>query len=124
MATILIIDDDEAVRRSIARLLQRAGYSTLEAVDGSDAIHLYAENAGSIDAATLDLAMPVTDGAATLAMLRAYDPTLPIVVVSAFPEPEGLPGRAPGDKRLVGYVQKPFESIELTSELERVMAGR
>ncbi len=121
MTTILVVDDDDAVRRSMLRLLKNAGFETLEARDGSEAIHMFAEHSGVITAVTLDLAMPTTNGAETLAMLRAYAPQLPIIVASAYPEPHDLPGRKPGD-RGVGYLQKPFTAIELTTEVERVIA--
>lgn len=121
METILVVDDDDAVRHALVRLLKNAGFATLEARDGSEAIHLFAAHSGKITAVTLDLAMPTTNGAETLAMLRAYAPQLPIIVASAYPEPHDLPGRQPGD-RGVGYLQKPFSAVELTTELERVIA--
>ncbi len=121
MDTILVVDDDDAVRKALVRLLKNAGFATLEARDGSEAIHLFAEHAGTITAVTLDLAMPTTNGAETLTMLRAYAPQLPIIVASAYPEPHDLPGRQRGE-RGVGYLQKPFSAIELTTELERVIA--
>jgi CheY-like chemotaxis protein len=121
MKMILVVDDDDAVRRSMVRLLTHAGFGTLEARDGSEAIHMFAGHAGEITAVTLDLAMPTTNGAETLTMLRAYAPQLPVIVASAYPEPHDLPGRQPGD-RGVGYLQKPFTAIELTTELERVIA--
>jgi CheY-like chemotaxis protein len=120
MMTILVVDDDDAVRRSMVRLLKNAGFDTLEARDGSEAVHMFAEHSGKITAVTLDLAMPTTNGAETLTMLRAYAPQLPIIVASAYPEPRDLPGRKAGE-RGVGYLQKPFTAIELTTEVERVI---
>jgi CheY-like chemotaxis protein len=118
--TILVIDDDDAVRRGLLRLLQNAGFETLEARDGSEAIHIFAERSDSITAMTLDLEMPTTNGRDTLAMLSAYAPDLPIVIATAYPKPDDLIGRQLGE-RGVGYLQKPFTAIELTAELRRVI---
>jgi two-component system cell cycle sensor histidine kinase/response regulator CckA len=118
--TILVIDDDDAVRRGLVRLLQTAGFDTLEARDGSEAIHIFAERSDSITAVTLDLEMPTTNGRDTLAMLSEYAPELPIIVATAYPKPDDLLGRQPGE-RGVGYLQKPFTMIELTAELRRVI---
>jgi len=119
--TVLVIDDDAAVRRAIARMLRAEGFSMVEARDGSEAIHVFAERAQEIVAATLDLMMPNTDGRETLAMLSAYAPDLPIVVSTAFPQPDNLIGRVPGTKA-VGYLQKPYTAQALARELRRVIA--
>ena len=118
--TILVIDDDDAVRRGLLRLLTSAGFETLEARDGSEAIHIFAERSGSITAVTLDLEMPTTNGRDTLAMLSAYALDLPIIIATAYPKPDDLIGRQLGE-RGVGYLQKPFTVIELTAELRRVI---
>jgi len=118
--TILIIDDDPRVRATLVHMLTSAGYRTLEARDGSEAIHLFADRSREITAVTLDLVMPTTDGKETLAMLSAYAPNLPIVIATAY-GPKELTGRVPGT-RGVGYLQKPFTTAELTAELRRVIA--
>jgi two-component system cell cycle sensor histidine kinase/response regulator CckA len=118
--TILVIDDDDAVRRGVVRLLKSAGFDTLEARDGSEAIHVFAGHAQTITAVTLDLEMPTTNGRATLAMLSEYAPRLPIIIATAYPLPEDLLGRRPGEPG-VGYLQKPFTVVELKTELRRVI---
>jgi CheY-like chemotaxis protein len=118
--TILVIDDDDAVRRGIVRLLKNAGFEILEARDGSEAIHMFAEHSKTITAVTVDLEMPTTNGRATLAMLSEYAPDLPIIVATAYPLPDDLIGRQPGDAG-VGYLQKPFSAAELNAELRRVI---
>jgi CheY-like chemotaxis protein len=118
--TVLVIDDDAAVRRAMVRLLTGAGFETLEAEDGSQAIHVFAANSGKITAVTLDLAMPTTNGRETLAMLSEFAPNLPIIIATAFPRPNDMLGRQPGE-RGVGYLQKPFTTVELMTELRRVI---
>lgn len=117
--TILVVDDDGAVRRALVKLLQKSGFETLEARDGSEAIHVFAERASEITAVTLDLAMPTTNGLEALTMLSAYAPSLPIVIATAYEEP--VVGERKQRKRGLGFLQKPFKREELTSELRRVI---
>jgi two-component system cell cycle sensor histidine kinase/response regulator CckA len=119
--TVLVIEDDAAVRRALARMLKSEGFGVLEAQDGSEAVHLYGDHAEIIVAATLDLMMPMTDGRETLAMLSSFAPDLPIVVSTAMPMPTDMIGRAPGS-RGVGYLQKPYTPVELAAEVRRVIA--
>lgn len=101
------------------RRLQKSGFATVEARDGSEAIHIYSERAGEITAVTLDLAMPNTNGRETLAMLSEFAPNLPILIVSSTELDEPI-GRRPGT-RGVGFVQKPFTPEELVAALRRVI---
>jgi CheY-like chemotaxis protein len=119
--TVLVIDDDDKVRKALARMLQVEGFATLEARNGSEAVHQYGAHAADIVAATLDLMMPTTDGRETLAMLSEFAKDLPIVVSTALPLPENLLGRVPGS-RGVGYLQKPFSAKQLSDEVRRVIA--
>ncbi len=118
--TVLVVDDDDAVRKAMVRLLKGAGFAALEARDGSEAVHIFGQNAAAITAVTLDIAMPTTNGRETLAMLSEFAPGLPIIIATAFPLPDDLIGRQPGDPG-VGYLQKPFTAVELNTELRRVI---
>jgi len=117
--TILVVDDEDVVRRTMVRMLQHSGFETLEAKDGSEAIHVLAQHHGRISAITLDIAMPTTDGGETLAMLASYTPSMPIVVATAFALGEFFGARA--GTRGIGYLQKPFSREELVTELRRVI---
>lgn len=119
--TVLVVDDADAVRRALVRMLVAEGFDVLEARDGSEAVHLFADHSARIVAATLDLIMPTTDGREALSMLSEFAPKLPIVVSTALPLPDNLVGRVPGS-RGVGYLQKPYSAKELTAELRRVIA--
>ena len=118
--TVLVIEDMDAVRSVLAKMLRSIGFETLEARDGSEAVHIFAENSSTIVAATLDLMMPTTDGREMLAMLSQFAPNLPIVISTALPLPHDLIGRQPGT-RGIGYLQKPYTGAELERELRRVI---
>jgi len=80
MATILIVDDDDALRTLLRRVLVRAGYSILEAANGREALeHLRAQ---PVDLMITDLFMPQQDGLETILALRRMNVHLPIIAMS------------------------------------------
>lgn len=120
--TILVVDDEDAFRGLVVRQLKSAGFNTIEARDGSEAMCAFAERNRQISAVLLDLVMPNTSGSEALAMLRYYAPSLPVVITSGYSaaEARGLMQTERG----VGFLGKPFTSLELATELRRVMAQR
>lgn len=87
-ATVLVIDDDEGVRQSVAAILQARGYRTLLAADGAEAVALFREQQTTIDAVILDLSMPGFGGREVLAQIRAIRPDTPVIIASGYaPEP-------------------------------------
>lgn len=120
--TILVVDDEDEFRTLVVRQLKSAGFDTVEARDGSEAIYAFAEQNRQFSAVLLDLVMPNTCGSEALAMLRYYAPTLPVVITSGYSaaEARGLMER----ERSVGFLAKPFTSVELATELRRVIADR
>ena len=79
-ATVLIIDDDDAVRRTFRRVLQRAGLTVVEAEDGDSGLRICRESTPGL--VLLDLRMPRMDGLDVLSALVAEHPETPVVVVS------------------------------------------
>lgn len=108
---VLIADDESSIRLLVSRVLKRAGFDPVEAVDGQDAIeHL---DAGSYDALVLDLMMPRVDGFGVVDHLIETQPRMmeKTVVMTAFP-------KAAAKERLhhlCCIVSKPFEVAELIS---------
>jgi DNA-binding response OmpR family regulator len=81
-ARVLIVDDNEDVRRILALRLAREGFLVDSAADGREA--LCAVRAGGCDLVVLDLVMPELDGFEVLAQLRAAGSALPIVVITQY----------------------------------------
>lgn len=81
--TILLVDDDRAVRTSVARVLESANYQVLQAADGIEAIEAAERN--RVDLVLLDLNMPRRNGWKTLQDLRENDPLLPVIIITACP---------------------------------------
>lgn len=118
LGAILVVDDEELVRRVVARQLIRAGYSVHEAGSGDEALQLLeslaAEDRDALRAALVDLSMPGLRGPALLTRFKEVFPELPLVVLSGHVEsPEAL-----GDAAAV--LQKPILSGELLRVLESV----
>jgi CheY-like chemotaxis protein len=118
-ATILVVDDEDTFRSLVVRQLQGAGYKTMEARDGTEALGMFADSASEISAVLLDLVMPNTSGSEALSMLRYYSPGLPVVITSGYP-PRDAASLAKTE-RGVGFLAKPFSAAALTAELARVM---
>lgn len=117
--SVLVIDDEDAVREVAACMLNRLGYPTLEACDGAEALELYRTRGETIDLVLLDLTMPAMDGAATLDGLRRLNPTVPVIVVSGVTAAasQEILNRA----QTVGYLTKPFTLDELKAVVSRIV---
>ena len=115
--TILVVDDDEAVRVSVGTLLEEEGYAVVTAADGRDALARLQENNG-ICLILLDLAMPVMDGWEFLAQREANVPRgIPIVLLSGLP----FIGDAPG---VTDFLTKPINSVRLLDCVNRLCRRR
>lgn len=83
---ILLVDDEEPVRRIMRGMLEAFNYRVLTASDGQQACALYRENRDEISVVLTDMMMPVMDGTATIAELRRLNPQLPIIASSGLAE--------------------------------------
>lgn len=83
--TVLVVEDEEAVRAMIRRLLEREGYAVLEANNGADAIRLMQESTGpAVELVLTDLRMPLMGGRELATSLARSQPGLPVVLMSGF----------------------------------------
>ena len=110
---ILVVDDDQAVRDSLARSLQYSGYEVITAHDGVEALARLA--ASRPDAVIMDVMMPRLDGLETTRMLRATGNDVPILVLTAR---DAVGDRVDGlDAGADDYLAKPFALDELLARL-------
>ena len=116
---VLIVDDEPAVRSVAARMVERVGFTTLQASDGVAGVDLFRANADSIACVLLDVSMPGIDGAQALQLMRAIRPDAPIVLMSGYAGEELAERFA--QLRPDGFLYKPFDIAELKACLEGVI---
>jgi two-component system response regulator AtoC len=118
---ILIVDDEDKMRRVLEIMLQRMGYSVVAANDGIEALDLLQSE--SFDLVISDLRMPRLDGVALLERLRASGNEVPVIIVTA----HGTIESAVGAMKLgaCDYILRPFDIEALKLSIDRVFdAGR
>jgi PAS domain S-box-containing protein len=110
-STVLIVEDEEAVRRLIVDLLRGAGYDVLEAADAEEAMAVGEAYAGAIHLLLTDMVMPGMNGRKLAEALRSSHPESKVLLVSGYSE--SLVSADPLD-RSIRYLQKPFTPEHLT----------
>jgi signal transduction histidine kinase len=120
-ATILVVDDEPAVLRSTARLLQRAGFVVLTANGGAEAVALMATQGASVNLILSDVTMPGMGGKLLGEHLKADFATTPVLYMSGHPTGELI------RRKLIAshtpLLHKPFTGAELASEVRRLLTA-
>ena len=118
-ATVLVVEDDETVRRMTVRALGEAGYATLEAADGQEALDLVRDSPDPPDLVVTDLGMPRMDGYELARRLRADHPNLPVLLISGHVHPDPQPAEGGAWPLL----RKPFAPEELVRCVGAMLAA-
>jgi signal transduction histidine kinase len=109
--TVLVADDDVAVRGMLRQVLEGAGYAVVEAVDGRDAVRRFEEQRGRIRLVLLDEVMPGQDGRLTLRQIRSIEPATRAVLLGE--RIEGPSSARPPDLADDVVLPKPAHPVEL-----------
>ena len=115
---ILLVDDEESVRRVAERMLTRVGFAVVCAEDGEVALRVLEQHKSRITCVLLDLTMPKMDGPATLAALRRIHSTVPVILASGYDQQE-LTSRMQGIG-FAGFAQKPYHRETLLALIQQV----
>ena len=115
VATVLVVDDNEAVRVSVAEVLRFVGYTVIESSHGVDAFRLL--RVMRFDAMVLDLRMPYLDGPSLLAALPKAPP---VIILSAY-EPSGDDVRGGLKRWVIRWLKKPVPVHELLDTVAAVL---
>lgn len=116
---VLVVDDEEIVRKVLQQILARAGYEVLVAENGAEAIRIFAKNAKRICLVVLDLVMPVMSGKEALPHLLTMKPGIPIIVSSGQSEGECM--RELQEPRIAAFLQKPYRPSTFAAKVQEVM---
>lgn len=119
--TILLVEDDEALRELILSALTGAGYTVLEAANGTEGLLIAKKRDGAIDLVLTDVVMPVMSGPKMATRISALFPEIPILYMSGYSESangyQEILSRSP-------LLQKPFELATLTREVRAMLNRR
>lgn len=118
---ILIVDDEENILQITKATLEKFGYRTLTASDGTEAMATYAQRGDEIALVLTDMAMPFMDGAATIRALRKLNPTLPIIAASGLTTPEQS-GEIQNN-HVNAFLAKPYTAEKLLTTIAAVLAN-
>ena len=121
MARIIVIDDNEAARSTMRRVLERVGHEVLEASDGAAGLKLLAET--GVTLVITDIFMPGQDGIVTLGRIRKEFPGVRVIAVSGGDATGRIDLRR--DAELLGAartLRKPFAPAELRRAVEETLA--
>jgi PAS domain S-box-containing protein len=105
--TVLVVEDEETVRRTVERILIVLGFDVVVACDGREGVEKFSQDPRRFKLVLLDLTMPKLDGAQVFGEIRRIDPAIPVVLMSGYSEQEAT-ARFSG-KGLAGFIQKPFD---------------
>ncbi|MDH5526002.1 MAG: response regulator [Nitrospirota bacterium] len=115
---VLVVDDEEPVRRVAEAMLGRLGFDTLTARDGQEGVDLVERNPNGLVCVLLDMTMPRMNGTQALERIHVLRPTLPVLMVSGFSAADA------GEFTRVDHVaflQKPFSAADLEKALRTLL---
>ncbi|MGH6674848.1 MAG: ATP-binding protein, partial [Xanthobacteraceae bacterium] len=118
--TILLVEDEEAVRAFGARALSARGYSVLEAANGAEALELVDRNPGKIDLIVSDVVMPEMDGPTMFGELRKRGVAAKVIFVSGYAEEAFAKNLPEGED--FGFLAKPFTLKQLIEAVKNAAA--
>ena len=117
--TVLVAEDEGAVRESVRRILERAGYTVIEARHGADALLLWRERKDEIALVLTDLVMPEMRGSELAAQIRETSPDTKVIYMSGYASESARATVKPGDV----LVEKPFEAESLLRVVREALDG-
>lgn len=118
-AVVLLVEDEEAVRRGGKRMLEARGYTVHEAGSGVEALDIMQELDGQVDIVVSDVVMPEMDGPTLLGELRKSWPDLKFIFVSGYAE-DAFARNLPADAKF-GFLPKPFSLKQLATAVREML---
>ncbi len=119
---IMLVDDEDIVRRSAGRVVRQSGHRVIFARSGKEALRIYTETQPRPDLVLMDLNMPGMTGDQAFKELKAVDPQAPVVFVSGYWDRD-LERELRGMGAL-GFVQKPYEAATLRDAIVQAMTAQ
>jgi PAS domain S-box-containing protein len=120
--TILVIDDEEAVRNLTAKMLERQGFTVLTATDGEEGVEVFRKNVDTILSVFVDLTMPRMSGKTCIEALRQIRDDVTVIIMSGYTEQAAsayFPDRSPA-----GFIKKPFRQVALNEKMDEILCEK
>jgi signal transduction histidine kinase/CheY-like chemotaxis protein len=118
---ILVVDDEEAIRKVAKGTLERFGYRVLLAANGAEGVALYAQQRQGISVVLTDMAMPIMDGPSMIIALKAMNPEIRIIGSSGLASNGGV-AKAVG-AGVQFFVPKPYTAESILTTLQKLLHG-
>jgi CheY-like chemotaxis protein len=113
MATVLVVDDDSAVRQLVVTILKLDGHTVMSSTNGLEALMVYSSYRSRLDLVLTDIDMPELDGIELVARIRALDSHMRVLLMSGRPSEERIEN--------CPMLPKPFKPDELKRAVNRAL---
>ncbi|HXB68467.1 MAG TPA: ATP-binding protein [Candidatus Acidoferrales bacterium] len=117
--TVLVVDDEPALRKMAGMILENSGYSVLAARDGREAVEIFRQNASKIVAVLLDMTMPVMGGHDAFELIRQIRPGVAVLLTSGYSET--FAREELGRDIVAGFIQKPYSADKLVKSIQEAV---
>lgn len=117
--TVLVVDDEESVRRLSQTILHSLGYKTLTADSGENALKVFSANRDKIDLVLLDLSMPGIGGIKCLEKMIQLDPNIQVIIASGYSSKVAIKDSIKSGAK--DYIIKPYTKKELAGVIRNVL---
>jgi CheY-like chemotaxis protein len=119
--TVLVVEDEEYLRRAVVKMLRKSGFDVLEAADGSSAVNLVRATQVGIDAILLDMTIPGASSREVVTEAANIRPDIRVVLTSAYSQ-EMIEGPI-GAPQIRSFLRKPYRFEELLETLQSSLSA-
>lgn len=116
---VLFVEDEETLRHAVAKMLEKRGFSVIEAREGRAAIDILRRNCSHIGVVLLDVRLPDVEGVEVLSDMCLINPAIKVILTTGFNVE--LAAASAGEHRPWGLIQKPYAIDELASLLRTAL---
>jgi len=124
LGRVMVVDDEENIRKIVRMTLTKAGYDVVEAEDGEAAVKVIKseDNPLMVDVIICDIRMPKVNGVEAIQYFRSQFPSIPVIVLTGYPDTDLAVSLL--KQGVVDYVTKPVEGEKLTAVVANAMKQR